>query len=146
MRLPSRLALDSNCLIYGFDAPGSPRSDFIRAAVFAPLAAGEMEALTSLITLTELLVQPFERGLPERARELRAALEGLPGFSMVPVDADIASEAARIRGMTGLRVPDAIQVATAIVSGAAAVLTNDGRIGKAAVDIEVVVLDHLLGR
>lgn len=146
MRLPSPLALDSNCLIYGFDAPGSARSAFIRTEVFGPLAAGEMQAVTSIITLAELLVQPFERGLPERAHELRAALEDLPNFAMVPIDANIATEAARIRGTTRLRVPDAVQVATARVTGAAALLTNDRRIDRPDVGIAVLVLDDMLDR
>lgn len=45
---------------------------------------------------------------------------------MLPLDVEVAVEAARIRPAYRLRLPDAIQVATAITSGATALVTHDG--------------------
>lgn len=42
-----------------------------------------------------------------------------------PMDADVAFLAARIRARYGLKLPDASQVATAIRSGSAALVTHD---------------------
>jgi hypothetical protein len=43
------------------------------------------------------------------------------------VSFDVAREAARIRASTAVRTPDATILATAVVAGAEAVVTNDGR-------------------
>jgi predicted nucleic acid-binding protein len=43
----------------------------------------------------------------------------------MPLDAELAVEAARVRAAYRLKLPDAIQVATAIRAGAAALVTHD---------------------
>lgn len=75
--------------------------------------------------------------------EARAALEAPPGLGILPVSADIAQEAARIRAATGVRLPDAVQLASAIAAGADAFLTNDRRLQRPGTGIEVMVLDDL---
>jgi predicted nucleic acid-binding protein len=45
-------------------------------------------------------------------------------------DADLAVDAARMRAVYRLRLPDAIQVATAIRAGAAALVTHDRALKK----------------
>lgn len=58
------------------------------------------------------------------------------------IDAQIANEAAVLRAKYGLRTPDSIQVATAIISGCDAFLTNDLKI-KVVTEIKILVLDEL---
>jgi predicted nucleic acid-binding protein len=60
------------------------------------------------------------------------------------VDADVTREATRIRSETGMRLPDAIHVATAIVAGADAFLTNDARLNHPRAGLPVLVLDDLI--
>ena len=43
---------------------------------------------------------------------------------MVPLDEALARETARVRAITGLRTPDATQVATARLAGADAIATD----------------------
>ena len=43
----------------------------------------------------------------------------------MPLDVEVAVEAARIRAAYRVRLPDAIRVATAIRAGAAALVTHD---------------------
>lgn len=64
-------------------------------------------------------------------------------ITIVPVSEDIAEEAAQLRARHGLRTPDAIQMATAIRSGAASFLTNDARLPKIA-PLKMVVLNQLM--
>jgi predicted nucleic acid-binding protein len=61
----------------------------------------------------------------------------------VPLSADIAQEAAALRASHHLRTPDAIQLATAIRSGAASFLTNDHRL-PAVSGLKMLVLNQLL--
>ena len=60
---------------------------------------------------------------------MRGSPSGLPKFftqrNLAPLDAETAVEAARIRSAYRLRLQDAIQVATAIRVGAAALITHD---------------------
>ena len=56
------------------------------------------------------------------ARRYEKALES---FDIVPVSLDIAKTAARLRAAFGLRLPDALQAATAIECQAAALVTFD---------------------
>lgn len=49
----------------------------------------------------------------------------LADVELVPVSQDIAMMAARLRAGTGLRLPDALQAATALEIGAVALVTHD---------------------
>jgi len=57
--------------------------------------------------------------------QYREALTRGLGWQVAPFDAETAVEAARIRSAYRLRLPDAIQVATAIRAGAAALITHN---------------------
>jgi prevent-host-death family protein len=57
--------------------------------------------------------------------QYREALTRSAGWQVMPLDVEVAVEAARIRAAYRLRLPDAIEVATAIRAGAAALVTHD---------------------
>ncbi len=59
----------------------------------------------------------------------------------MPLDADLARETALVRAVTGLRTPDAVQVATARLSGADAIVTNDRRWAGQVKEPALVMLD-----
>ena len=92
---------------------------------FAAVDAGDIQAVTSTVTLLEVSVQPLRRGAVELARRYRDILLNSPGLSCLEVSSDVAEDAARLRATYNLRTPDAIQLATAIRSGASTFLTND---------------------
>jgi predicted nucleic acid-binding protein len=52
-------------------------------------------------------------------------LTHFPNLTLLLVDAAVAREAARLRGLHAFKMPDALQLATANVAGADAILTND---------------------
>jgi len=58
---------------------------------------------------------------------------------------EIADQAARIRAATNLQLPDAIHIATALVAGAEAFLTNDRQLLRAADELPILILDHVVG-
>jgi predicted nucleic acid-binding protein len=65
-------------------------------------------------------------------------------LSLIPLDSDVAEEAARLRARYGLMTPDAIQLASAIKGGARGYVTNDHTHRRVA-ELEVLVLDDMLG-
>ncbi len=98
--------------------------------------------MTSTITLLEVLVQPYRDGKNKLAEKYREILMNSENLSIVPLVNDIADSAARIRGRYGIRVPDSIQIVTAVYSDAVAFITNDKNLKKVK-EIEVIILDDL---
>ncbi len=107
---------------------------------FNGLELAEFKAFTSTLTITETLVKPLRQGLLERTRTFRNLLAEY--MDIIPVTAEIAESAARLRADHGLRTPDAIQVATAITHQADFFLTNDARLGRLK-PLKVLVLSDL---
>lgn len=143
MTLPARLALDTNCFIYLFEESEGPRGRFLAREVFAHLVSGARTAVTSTLTLAELLARPYERGQRDRAGSLRAALVATPNLTLKSLDAETADRAAALRGRHGLSLADAVQVATGILDGAEALLTNDRRLAREGLPLSVLVLDDV---
>ena len=108
-------------------------------AFFGALSRGEFTVVTSALTLTEVLVHPFRQKNYGLAEEYRRILLHASHIETLPVSGAIAEEAAR----HNFRTPDAIQLATAIVSGASAFLTNDARLAELRTP-KVLVLNNLV--
>jgi len=109
---------------------------------FEAAERNEFRIVTSFVTLVEVLVHPLREGRPELAEEYRNILLQSPALTTIPLDEDIAEEAAGLRARHNLRTPDAIQVATAIRSGASWFLTNDAELANLS-EIPVLVLKQL---
>lgn len=96
------------------------------AARFQPLferqAAGEILFAVTTLTLAEVLAGPLAAGEEALARRYRAVLES---WQVVELTAGIAESAARFRARYRLKLPDAIQVASAIAINADALATHD---------------------
>ena len=95
------------------------------------------------MTLLEVLVLPLREGRIELAKEYREILLQSHALTAIPLDECIAESAAGLRARHNLRTPDAIQVATAIRSGATWFLTNDSDFENLP-DISVLVLKKML--
>jgi len=90
--------------------------------LFEAQARGHLRIALSTITLAEVLVGPLRKGQDTLARRYERALAG---FELVPVTAEVAATAARLRATSGLQLPDALQAATAIECSAVALVTHD---------------------
>ena len=109
---------------------------------FQAIDDNEFRVVTSMITLTEVLVHPLRQRNAELARQYREILMNSPGILCVPLSAEVAEEAARLRSEHNLRTPDAIHLATAHLHGAASFLTNDSTLPNIP-EIQLLVLDKL---
>ncbi len=117
------VTIDSAPIIYLLDGHRILAPRFF--PLFEAIEAGRYRAVVSAITLAEVLAGPLKRGREALVLRYRRILTESPGWTMLPVDAEIAEAAARFRLRYGLKLPDAIQLATAVHSGSAALVTHD---------------------
>ena len=69
-----------------------------------------------------MLTGPYQHGEDAIARRYEKALHR---YEVIAVTADIAASASRLRARYKLKLPDAIQLATALEIGAHALVTHD---------------------
>ena len=134
------VGLDTAPLIYFIEE--NPKYVDMVDLFFEALDRRELSVVTSTITLLEVLVNPIKQNNASVAAKYRDILLKARNLSLIPFTQPIAEEAARIRAIYNLHVADAIQVATAILAGASAFLTNDLKLASVP-DIKVLVLDKL---
>jgi predicted nucleic acid-binding protein len=80
----------------------------------------------SVVSAAELLVRPYRRGHPELTL-MHTFLAAFPNLEVLPMDLMVATQAATIRAITGIRMPDAIVIASGVLSGCEAIVSNDDR-------------------
>ena len=100
------------------------------APVFDAITAGRLQAIISSVTLAEVLSGPLTSGNEVLAARYREVLCRSAGWQLHSVDEETAVTAARVRARHKLRLPDAIQIATAIVTRSYALITHDARLSK----------------
>jgi predicted nucleic acid-binding protein len=93
--------------------------------VLAAIDRGHLTAVTSALTLLEVLVVPLRRGDLALARRYEVLLARGRGLTLAEVSRGVLRDAAALRAATGMRTPDAIQVATALQHSCTAFVTND---------------------
>lgn len=120
-----KVALDTNVFIYYYRQ--SPDFIFYADKVFTLLAENKLKAITSLLTLAELLSFKAPEG---KIKELEDSFLGTPNLSIAPFDQVVAKDAARIRRVYNFRLPDAIQLATALRARVKVFITNDQRLSQ----------------
>lgn len=121
----SLLLVDSAPIIYTLE--GNPRHAARFASMFERHARGELLLAVSTITIAEVLTGPLKAGEEALARRYRSVLDA---WQVVDFTSDIAESAARLRGQYGLKLPDAIQLASALAIDADALVTHDRDFAK----------------
>ncbi|PYX48505.1 MAG: hypothetical protein DMG79_11635 [Acidobacteria bacterium] len=126
-RKHQHVALDTCIFIYQWE--GNPHYSPVTNLIFSSIEHSSVTAVTSTITMTELLVHPYRTDDVLKTNELIALLS--------------TAQAAEIRALYRLRSPDALQAATAVQARASAFITNDPvfqRITK----FETLILDKFV--
>jgi predicted nucleic acid-binding protein len=136
----SRLGFDTPPVIYFVES--YPQYDALVTEVFQRIDRSLLSGYTSVITLSEVLVQPLLHGDTHLQNEYRDLLLNSENFSMLPIEPSIAESAAGLRARYRLRTPDALQIAAALAAGCEAFLTNDVTLRRVT-DLEVLILDEL---
>ncbi len=139
-----RLYLDTNVFIAAFEG-FDERSDAARRLLGVLDAQPSLHAVTSLLTLAELLVRPLRDQDSELAALYRTILTGTDRFIVSEVTRDVLEAAADLRSQYGLlKLPDAIHVATAKLAACEGVVSADTRLrlppGMALIDLDATAI------
>ncbi len=123
--LPSRgrLLVDSAPIIYYLE--DHPEFSARYENIFVGAEAGDYELAITTVSLIEVLTGPLRQGNKTLAETYREALTSPPSWRVVDLTPAIAFRAAQIRGMTRLRAPDAIQLASALEISCMGLVTQD---------------------
>lgn len=122
------IGLDTSVFIYLLHE----RSPYHGAAtkIWTRIERGPDRALFSQIGMVELLTGPKKQGRPDLAQQYRDLFGSIARLAIVGLTHDIVEIASDLRAKYGVRTPDAIHVATAIVGGADRFITNDRRLSR----------------
>lgn len=131
-----QVGLDSNIFSYQFHQ--HPVFGPISKQIFDLLSTDKLKAVTSFITLTEIL---SVKASPAKIKELEKLFLDTPNLSTFEVNQEIAVNAAKIRRKYGFRLPDAIQLATAKLNKAKAFISNDERL-KRFKELNVILINE----
>ena len=134
------VGLDTSPFIY-FVERNSLYVDIMRE-IFTRLTNGDFRACSSVITLTEVLVQPLRQNNQILTGEYRNLLYNGINFRLLPINSSIAETAARLRAQYNLRTPDALQIAAALENGCDAFLCNDKNL-KRITELKILILDEI---
>ncbi len=134
------VAIDTAPLIYYVEE--NPTFLSLLEPFFQAVDDGEIQLVTSTVTLLEVLVLPHKQKNNELANAYRSILTA-SSLQLYSVSIGVAEEAALLRANYGLRTPDAIQLAIAQMAKAPFFLTNDERLPSTAT-VKTVVLKDLV--
>ena len=118
--------VDTNPIIYLLEG-NSLGAAFL--SLFEDIDSGRIRALVTPITVAEVVHGPLKAGKEALAERYRRAITQSASWSLREIDADIAVLAARLRLRHALKLPDAIQLATALEEGCYALVTHDRDFG-----------------
>ncbi len=141
LRRHRKIALDTSVFIYQIEA--NARYAGLTDHVFAWLEGPNRAAVTSTVTMAELLGQPYRNSDQRQVDEFYALLSTFPNLEWIAPSLPIADTAARIRAVHRLRTPDALQAATVIQTEATGFITNDS-VFERIKEFETLVLEYLL--
>ena len=138
LRAGSTVLVDTAPLIYWLE--GHPVFAERFAGMFQAAASGDLHVALSTITLSEVLTGPYQAGQTALARRYENALQQ---YRVVDITPAIAILGAQLRAQYRLKLPDALQLASALDMGADALVTHDrdfSRVGGV-----VIVTGHVPG-
>jgi predicted nucleic acid-binding protein len=117
-----------------------PRYFSLAETLFRHLRKTEIQGITSVITLIEACVHPQRQGRLDLVQAYERALLHSRQVRTLPVDAVLACRAVALRAQYNVHVPDALQIAAAIVAGATIFVTNDRQLVKVQ-ELQVLLFD-----
>ena len=140
LRGVTRLFLDTAPLIYFVEK--NPSFLNIVRPVFNRIDAGDLTAVTSVVTLAECLIYPYRSGQMDVVKAFTDLIVSGPNTVFIPLDQGIAQQSAELRARYNLALPDALQIAAALSTSCDAFLTNDIRL-KRVTELDMIVLDEV---
>lgn len=123
LRKEKSIMIDTNVVIYFLE--GNEIFGSLSREVFSTIEKGEVKGYISVVTVAEVLIKPMKQGDNFLVDRITRFLKTFPNLYIVDIDKTVAMEAAKIRSKTGLKMPDALIIASAKVAGSAIVGTDN---------------------
>jgi len=135
------IGLDTMVFIYHFEENQiySP----LTFSIFDSLEKGNFNAVTSILTLLEILVKPKRENNSILTERYKILFETFPNLQVKELNENIADIASSLRANYNINAPDAIQVATSLEVQADVFITNDTSLKKIT-EIKVLLLSEML--
>lgn len=133
--------VDAMIFIYFFEK--NPKYHLWVKKLFDLGEQGKIRLITSRITPIEILSTPKLVGKPEKIYLYQEYFKNAPYLIVEDISWDIVERSAQLRREMKLRTPDAIQLATAQMSGAQLFLTNDYHFASIDSD-RIYILDEMM--
>ncbi len=118
-----RLLLDTTMLAAFLDATDATHA-VARYVLQELVATGRNPAVISMVTVMEILVRPMQ-STPPGHHTVLAFLRTHPNLTCVPVDLQVAQDAAHLRATARFAPPDALIVGTGLAAQVRHLVTND---------------------
>ena len=80
----------------------------------------------SVVSASEILVRPI-RTSEVALTSMHRFLTGFPHLTVLPVDLAVVLQAATLRALTNIRLPDALIVASGLLAGCETIVSNDAQ-------------------
>ena len=124
-RLPpgDRILLDSSVLAAYFDG-GERTSGLAAELIDEHVRNGRNPAVVSMVSVMETLIRPLRR-MPAAHATVLAFFRDMPNLTAIPIDLEVAAEAATLRVAFGMSAADALIAATGLAAGVGHLVTND---------------------
>lgn len=136
-----RIGIDTSVFI--FEVEANPKYVELVHPIFQWMEKPASQAVTSTVTMLELLVQPYRRADLDTVNKFYALLSTHPNLQWVELILPVADAAASLRAEFNLKTPDAIQVASALALQATGFVSNNPAL-KRLEKLDVLILDDLL--
>ena len=121
-----RLLLDSSALIayHGPHEAVHPLAEHLLGRI--EREADPLRGHISVVSVVELLVRPIRTGQAQFTF-MHTFLTAFPNLTVLPMDTTVAVQAATLRASMGLALPDAVVIASGLLAGCEAIVSNDAR-------------------
>ncbi len=139
--LGAKLYLDTNIFIYLVE--GHPTYAQPLMELFERLELDAIQAVTSELSIAEVLVKPIRDNQPTLVEVYKKLLDPESKIRTLPIDRATLMSSAETRARFGGRAFDAIHVATAVLARCSCFITNDEGI-RGPRNLRIVHLSELM--
>ncbi len=137
----TRIGFDTPPFIYFVEQ--NPKYLAVAREVFRQVDIGAILGFTGMISLAEVLVKPKSVGNKGLETAYQDVLLHSRNLTIVSIDAAVAERAAELRSRYKIKLPDALQVASALENGCDVFLSNDSTDLRRITEITMLFLDGL---
>lgn len=138
---PGPVGIDTAIFIYFIEE--HPRYLPPIEALFQALEDGFLQGVTSGITLLETLIHPLRNRDKKLAQEYEAILTQSRNLNLIELTIPLLRFAAYLRADTGVKTPDALQIAAALSMKCPVFVSNDRRL-PAIEGLQIIQLEEFV--